>query len=584
MKRGITRIALVVIVVLGTLVIGVIAVTADDNIPTEPLPPMDQPGPRVGFLLTQMPKLVYVDGEEFTLRFTAVPLTGAVQVWNFDISTYMTYGSRFEDGNSLGPSQRLFLSTVLLNHGIVPDSSNPTETLQEVWRGLSESERSAFVQDLKQLGFRYEPWESSLDMLREFWTESGLCDGMLGLVSGPGGSMLLHHPCLAPHPSIDALVEHGPTGWYEFSQALQESLQIAIQYAEQGYPVELFVVNRGPVMDLDRDQIPELIDLATAYGIRINVVPMGNEPGPRMRFPYLKPLRELAEATGGSIYYQPALQDLYDFSMLPGMVPQMMRDFYGRMGQIDRGTLVAPRASLVLVPSEHVQILSPNLTDVATSTAGVRVNFENLTIGAPQSVDLRLRVSTNITQTLLPVFRGSTEWTDDHHSYFEWFDATGRPHRLPLPQRVISVTTDLAMPAAPTLTPTPTETPLPPPTPSPLPTEPPPPTEAATASPMPTETPTATGTATPPATPTATETATRPPTPSFTPPPTPTPRSTPTPEPTPWRISRSNDFYIPLITLGYRGQVHYVPPYPVPSTSARVEIPLLDALWRRFFP
>jgi hypothetical protein len=604
MKRGITRIALVVVVVLGTFVMGAITVTADPDIPTDPLPPVDRPGPRVGFWFTQMPKLAYVDGEDFVLRFTAVPLTGAVQVWNLDISTFMTYGSRFEGGDSLGSNQQAILSTVLLNHGIVPDSSNPTETLQEIWRGLSESQRSELIDELKPLGFRYEPWESALDMLRRFWVESGLCDGMLGLVGGDGGSMMLHYPCLAPRPSIDALVEHAPSGWYEFTRGLTETLQVAIRYAEQGYPVEVFVVNRGPYMDSDRDQIPEMIDLATAYGIRVNVVPMGNEPGPLMRFPYLKPLRELAEATGGSVYYDPNLVDRFDFSMLPRMVPQMMRDFYGRMSQIDRGTLVAPRASLVLAPSEYVQVLSPATTDVGTGAGTVRINFENLTIGAPQSVDIHLRVSTNITGTLLPVFQGSTSWTDSQRSYFEWSDPTGGPHRSPLPQRAISVTMGAVVDPPSTATPAATRTRVPPPTPSPvptmtptatatatmppspLPTESPVPTRTATASPVPTATPTATRTAvpspTPSYTPSATPTATRSPTPSYTRtvPPTATPTATPGATMVP--ETRIYNFYITLVSRSHRAQAYA--PYPAPQAIARVEIPVLDALWRRFFP
>ncbi len=544
-KRGITRIAFVIMLVLGTFLVGAIAVTADNGIPTEPLPPMDQPGPRVAFWLTQMPGLVYVNGEEFTLRFTAIPLTGALQVWNLDISTYMTLGSRFLPGTNLKPGERTRLRQVLLNHGITPVGSDPRATLQEVWRSLGQSERTALIADLRQFGFRYEPWESALEMLQGFWTETGLCDGMLGLVSGNGGSMLLHYPCLAPRPSIEALVEHGPSGWYEFTRALTETMQIAIRYAELGYPVEVFVVNRGPVMDTDRDQIPEIIDVARAYGIRINVVPMGNEPGPLTRFPYLKPLRELAEATGGSIYYDPNPYDLFDFSMLPRMVRRMMEDFYGRMGQIDPGILVAPRASLVLVPSEYVQVVSPDLVDVATGTAGVRFEFQNLTIGEPQTVDIRLRVSTNITQTLLPVFRGSTRWTAFDYSYFEWSDPAGQPHRVPLPQRVISVTTSMTQTVAPT--PTPTATPT------------------ATSSPTPSPTPTTTPTAT--STPTA-----RPP--SRTP--------TPTPAPTLTRPTRNNKFYIPLI---FRSRGEWVPvPYPAPQALARVEIPLLDALLRRFFP
>lgn len=543
MKRGITRITLVVIVILGIFAISAITVAADRDIPTEPIPPVDQPGPGVAFWLSQMPKLVYVDGEEFELKFTAVPITGTVLIWNLDISTYMSLGSEFEDGNSLDPSEKATLSTVLSNHGIIPNSSNPSATLQAIWRDLSESERSELINDLRELRFRYEPWASALDMLWEFWIGSGLCEGMLALVSGPGGSRLIHHPCLPPRLSMEALVDHGPTGWYEFTRALTETLEIATGYAEQGYQTEVFVVNRGPVLDEDRDRISEIVERARAAGIRINVVPMGNDPGPRMRFPWLKPLRELADGTEGLTYYRPNRENPFDFSMLPEMVPRMVQDYYGRVGQLGSGTLVAPRASLVLAPSEHVEILSPAPTGVATDAAGVRFNFRNLTIGEPQSVDIRLRVSTNITETLLPVFRGSTKWANLQHTYFEWYDQAGMPHRFPLAQRVISVTTGLTETAVPSPMPTATQTATPSPTPSPTPT--------------PTPTATSTPTATPsPHPPTATPTATRP------------------------HMVRGDKFYIAFLT---RDRGAYVP-YPAPQTIAHVRIPILDALLDRFFP
>lgn len=543
MKRGIMRIALVVIVVVGIFAIGAATAMADRDIPTESVPPIDQPGPRVAFWLTRMPKLVYLDSEEFQLEFTAFPITGAVLVWDLDISTYMALGSRFERGDSLDPSEKAALSRILLEHGISPNSSDPATTLQEVWRELSESERSELITELRQFGFRYEPWASALDMLQGFWTESGLCDGMLALVSGPGGSRLVHHPCLGARSSMEVLTEHGPSGWYEFSRALTETLTIAIQYARQGYPVDAFVVNRGPVLDVERGRIPEIIDRAMAAGVRINVLPMGNEPGPRTRFPYLKPLRELAEATGGTVYYQPNPDNPFDFSMLPEMVPEMLRDYYRRMGSIDRGTQVAPRASLVLAPSEHVEILSPSLTQVATGAAGVRFNFQDLAIGQTQSVNVRFRTSTNITQTLLPVFRGSTRWTDPRYSYFEWIDRAGVSHRLPLPQRVISVTTSMTSTTGPS--PMPTETPTPSPTPSSTPTPKP------TATAMPTATPTP-----------------------------PRPTATPTTRP---HVARGHNSYIALIARGHTGQRTHTP-YPGPRRATHPGFPVLDALVRRFFP
>lgn len=543
MKRGITRIALVVIVVLGIFFISALTVAADlDDIPTESIPPIEQPGPRVAFWLTQMPKLVYVDGEEFELEFTAVPLTGAVLVWNLDVSTYMSLGSRFERGDGLGPGEKSVLNTILLNHGISSRSSDPGATLQEIWRDLSESERSELIAELKQFDFRYEPWASALDMLRNSWTGTGLCDSMVAMVSGPGGSRLIHDPCLPPRSSVRALVDHGPTGWYEFTRALSESLQVAAHYTQQGYPADVFVVNRGPVLDVDRDRVPEIVDMATAAGIRVNVVPMGNEPGRRMRFPYLKPLRELAEATGGSVYYRPNFEDPFDFSMLPRLVPEVVWDYYDRIGSFDSGTQVATRASLVLVPSEHVEILSPEVSQVATDAAGVRFNFQDLAIGERPSVDVRLRVSTDITETLLPVFRGGTKWVDPEYSYFEWYDLAGLPHRLPLPQRIISVTTSM------------TETTIPTPIPTPTPT----------ATPSPTASPTPTARPTMPPTPTA------------------LPMATATPSPRAPGGTRGNEFYVALIGRGYGSRANA--PYPGPYDATRVEIPVLDDLVRRFFP
>jgi hypothetical protein len=462
-----------------------------------------------------------MNGEEFELQFTTFPLSRAVVIWNLDISSVMTFGSRFEEGNEFDPSENTRLSSLLLSYGILPDYSNPSQTLRQVWRELNEPERSELLRELRQFTFRYEPWESALEMLQGFWTETGLCEGMLGLVSGPGGSMMVHSPCLAPRQSMEALVEHGPAGWYEFALGLTETLNIATHYAHEGYPVDVFVVNRGPAWDEERDQIPEFIDRALAAGIRIHAVPMGNEPGRRTRFPYLKPLQELAEGTGGQVYYEPNLDNIYDYSMLPRMVSRMMRDYYQRMERIDRGALVARRASLVIVPSEHVQILAPPMTAVATNTAGVSFSFQDLRIGEPQSVNVRLRVSTNVTQTLLPIFRGSTKWTDAEYSYFEWVDQTGHLHRLPLPQRIISVTTSpdhVEPPPDPTQIPTrePEPSPIPSPTPSPMPspTSSPIPSPTSSPRPSPTSSPTATptpsptpsNTPSPPASPTATAT------------------------------------------------------------------------------
>lgn len=601
MKSKIRRITLVTLVVVGAFTVSALAATAHLQAPSDEMPPVDQPGPRIGLWFSQLPKLVYQRGERTTLDFTAFPITDAIIVMDFDMSTYMTYGSEFQDGDSLGPDDLARLREILLHHGIMPDATDPLRALRASWRNLTEAERAQLINELDQFDFQFEPWTSALKMLEDFWIESGLCGSVVAVVHGAGGSRMLHHPCLAPGRSHEALEEHGPTGWYAFSHGLTETLRIAAGYSQQAYPVEVFVVNSGPAENADRDRIPELIDLATANGLRVNVIPMGNQPGSYLRFPYLKPLEELADGTGGRVYYRPNLDNIYDFSMLPKFVPELMRDFYAQFGQLDRGTQVAPNGALVLAPSAHVQIRSENSPGTVLGTGQIRYEFQDLRVGSPRSVEIPLEVTSDVTGTLLPVFRGSLDWADPAMSYFEWRDPVGMPHRVPVPQRVISVTTRTDVTQPPTNTPMPppvaTDTPQPTPTAEPATNTPEPTREPATSTPEPTDTPTQQPTATPEPTNTPTQQPTATPEPTFTWTPSPTATNTPTTTPTTaptatptasatpasWEptavIKHRVDtlVYLPYVA-GARNAEASWPPYPGPEVVAKVDVPLLDPL------
>lgn len=581
MNQSIQRITLVILVVVGAFTFSALAATADPQTPSDEIPPVDQPGPRIGMWFSHLPKLVHHRGESTGIHFTAFPITDAIIVMDVDMSTYMTYGSEFEEGDRLGPDELTRLREILLSHGIVPNATDPLETLRWSWRDLTEAERVRLINDLDQFDFRFEPWTSALTMLDNFWVESGLCGSIVAVVHGAGGTRLLHHPCLAPRRSNDALEEHGPTGWYAFAHGMTETLQIAAGYSQQNYPVEVYIINSGPAENVDRDRIPELIDLAAANNLRINVVPMGNEPGSFRRFPYLKPLEELADGTGGHVYYRPNLDNIYDFSMLPEMVPDLMRDFYARFGQLDQGAQVAPTGALVLAPSEHVQIRSQDSTGTALGNGQVRYEFEDLRVGSPRSLDIQLEVTSNVTGTLLPVFSGSVDRANPDLSYFEWRDRVGMPHRVPIPQRVISVTTRTD------IEPPPTSTPMAPPVSTATPVREPatdtpePTTETATNTPEPTftwtpsltatNTPTEIATATPEPTHTPAATATDTPTAR------PTERPTATPDRTPVVTRIDTIVYVPYVA-GARNTDASWPPYPGPRVVAEVDIPLLDPL------
>ena len=416
MKRSITRVALVIVSVIGIFALSFFTVRADPELPIEELPPADQPGPRVAFQLSPMPKLVFLNGEPFELKFTAIPITGAVVVWDFDVSTLMTDGSEWLPGSAMSADQKARLISILRAHGIDPDPANPFATLRKVWRGLSQSEKSALLVELQGMDFRYEPWSSALEMLQRFWTETGLCDGLVAVVEGPGGSRMFHYPCLDAAASLEALDEHQPTGWYTFTRGLTETLGLATAYAQRGYVTEMYVVNRGARWPEDREIVPWVVRRANEAGIRIHVVPMGNEPGPPTFFPDLKSLEELAHGTGGNVYYEPNFQDIHDFSMLPALVPRMVQDFFARVSRIDRGTQVATEAVLVITPSDYVRLIAPR--PAASEARAVRIPFHNLAVGQPQFAELEFQVNTTITGTLLPVF-------DAEHTYLEWHDPAG---------------------------------------------------------------------------------------------------------------------------------------------------------------
>jgi len=570
MNRSITRVALVIISVIGIFALSFLTVRADPELPIEELPPADNPGPRVAFRLSPMPKLVFLNGEPFELKFTAIPITGAILVWDFDVSTLMTDGSNWLPGNALSPEQKSRVISILQEHGIPPNPEDPFATLREVWRSLSQAEKSALLADLQGMDFRYEPWSSALEMLQRFWTETGLCDGLVAVVEGPGGSRMFHYPCLDPAASLAALDEHQPTGWYTFTRGLTETIELATAYAHRGYVTEVYVVNRGARWPEDRQIIPWVIDRANEAGIRIHVVPMGNEPGPPTYFPDLKSLEELARGTGGNVYYEPNFEDIYDFSMLLTFAPRMARDFFARIVQVDQGTRIATEAVLVITPSDYVRIISPR--SPATDTRSVRIPFRNLVIGQPQSAELGFQVNTTITGTLLPVF-------DAENTYLEWRDLAGASHRVPLPQRVISVTDDITI-----IEPPPTSEP---PTPTAQPTRPPRPTATASFTPSPIPSATATPTPLPTATVTYTPSPTATPRPTRTPRPTHTPRPTRTPLPTntPTLFVRPSHTYqvfvVPVLKHGMGGRWD---PYPAPTSQPRVEIPFLDGLFRWLLP
>ena len=98
--------------------------------------------------------------------------------------------------------------------------------------------------------------------------------------------------------------------------------------------------------------------------------------------------------------------------------------------------LVSPRASLVLTPSDYIDLVGSGGDNGSAS-----YSFENLKIGETKSVDIKIRVSPpsdatgDGTAQTVPVFRGSTQWIDPQYSYFEWVDPSGRQHRDPVPQR-----------------------------------------------------------------------------------------------------------------------------------------------------
>ena len=128
-----------------------------------------------------------------------------VAIWNFDVSTVMTYGSHFVSTPPPFP------------------------------------------------GFVYEPWHSALIMLEEFLHHSQVCCGFVAVV-GPdwAGASAHFEPCANLEDILRWLREDkmALSGWVEWERVRNDSLDMA-QRALRDHAdadVRLYVVNRGPQM------------------------------------------------------------------------------------------------------------------------------------------------------------------------------------------------------------------------------------------------------------------------------------------------------------------------------------------------
>lgn len=206
-----------------------------------------------------------------------------IAIWNFDVSTAMTFGSRFVDAPPPFPN------------------------------------------------FVYEPWHSARIMLREFLHHSQACCGFVAVV-GPdwAGVAAQFEPCANPEDILRWIREDkmAPSGWLEWERGMNGSLEMAQRALRDNADadIQLYVVNRGPIMDDEIALTDDFIYRARGLGVKVNVVPMGNEPG-RWYFPNLHDLTRLAQATGGKVYYHQA-EDVYDFSHLPQLASEMIVDFW----------------------------------------------------------------------------------------------------------------------------------------------------------------------------------------------------------------------------------------------------------------
>lgn len=207
-----------------------------------------------------------------------------VAIWNFDVSTVMTYGTHFVSGPPPFP----------------PD-------------------------------FTYEPWHYAIVMLEEFLHHSRACCGFVSIVGPDWAGAAAHFEPCANSDEIARWIRDekiAPSGWFEWELGMTDSLDMAERHLhkEPDADIRLFVVNRGPIMDDEIAMTDNFIQRARTLGVKVNVVPMGNEPGP-WYFPNLRDLTRLAQGTGGKVYYhQP--EDEYDFSHLPRLAGEMIVDFW----------------------------------------------------------------------------------------------------------------------------------------------------------------------------------------------------------------------------------------------------------------
>lgn len=199
-------------------------------------------------------------------------------IWSVDVSTFMTLGSPF-----VGPGQP------------IPDD------------------------------FHYEPWHSCLEMLEQFWQQADWPQALVALTVDPwAGDPIIEGPGLDAKYAVRRLHDHWPAGWYGFTELLDAAMTQADRWREEYDAVEIVAVNRGPAMDHELRELGRMAVWGWRTGTPLHVVPMGNEPGRWWRFPYLEPLKYLAESTGGRVFYRPNLEDVHDFSMLPALVPEML--------------------------------------------------------------------------------------------------------------------------------------------------------------------------------------------------------------------------------------------------------------------
>ena len=176
---------------------------------------------------------------------------------------------------------------------------------------------SRYGDDSNPSDFRYEPWESTIEMLNKI-TETGISFDVISGSSGPRGVTKSYR---FPDGS-DALHGYGPAGWHNFDEVFLFST-ITIDWSK---PKTIFIVDRGPTFQ--KELIAYLKFIITALNKNLNLywIPIGNEPGTRLVWPY--PYKKLGLRADQVIYY-PNFKDTYDYSMLPGVVASEITEVVG---------------------------------------------------------------------------------------------------------------------------------------------------------------------------------------------------------------------------------------------------------------